>query len=122
VINAIVSHHSDTAAESLYATIVQAADAMSAGRPGARRETLEKYVKRLERLESISNSYGGVERSFAIQAGRELRVIVKADKINDGEATRMCRDIAKQIETELTYPGEVKVTLVREFRVTEYAR
>jgi ribonuclease Y len=122
VINAIVSHHSDTAAESLYATIVQAADAMSAGRPGARRETLEKYVKRLERLEAISNSYNGVERSFAIQAGRELRVIVKADKISDGEASRMCRDIAKQIEDELTYPGEVKITLVREFRITEYAR
>ncbi|MCD8141430.1 MAG: ribonuclease Y [Planctomycetaceae bacterium] len=122
VINAITSHHSDTAAESLYATIVQAADAMSAGRPGARRETLEKYVKRLERLEAISNSYPGVERSFAIQAGRELRVIVKADKVTDGEAQRMCRDIAKQIETELTYPGEVKITLVREFRITEYAR
>ncbi len=122
VVNAIMSHHSDTAAESLYATIVQAADAMSAGRPGARRETLEKYVKRLERLEAISNSYGGVERSFAIQAGRELRVIVKAEKISDSEAQRMCRDIAKQIETELTYPGEVKVTLVREFRITEYAR
>lgn len=122
VMNAIVSHHSDAAAESLYATIVQAADAMSAGRPGARRETLEKYVKRLERLEAISNSYAGVERSFAIQAGRELRVIVKADKINDNEASRLCRDIAKQIENELTYPGEVKVTLVREFRITEYAR
>ncbi len=122
VVNAITSHHSDTAAESLYATIVQAADAMSAGRPGARRETLEKYVKRLERLEAISNSYPGVERSFAIQAGRELRVIVKADKVSDGEAQRMCRDIAKQIETELTYPGEVKITLVREFRITEYAR
>ncbi|MCD8350974.1 MAG: ribonuclease Y [Planctomycetaceae bacterium] len=122
VVNAITSHHSDTAAESLYATIVQAADAMSAGRPGARRETLEKYVKRLERLEAISNSYPGVERSFAIQAGRELRVIVKADKVSDGDAQRMCREIAKQIETELTYPGEVKITLVREFRITEYAR
>ncbi len=122
VVNSIVAHHSDAAADSLYATIVQAADAMSAGRPGARRETLEKYVKRLERLEAISNSYTGVERSFAIQAGRELRVIVKADKITDSEASRMCRDIAKQIETELTYPGEVKVTLVREFRITEYAR
>lgn len=122
VVNAILSHHSDAAAESLYATIVQAADAMSAGRPGARRETLEKYVKRLERLEAISNSYPNVERSFAIQAGRELRVIVKADKVTDNEASRMCRDIAKQIETELTYPGEVKVTLVREFRITEYAR
>jgi ribonuclease Y len=119
VVNAIVSHHSDTAAESLYATLVQAADAMSAGRPGARRETLEKYVKRLE---AISNSYNGVERSFAIQAGRELRVIVKADKVSDGEASRMCRDIAKQIEDELTYPGEVRITLVREFRITEYAR
>ncbi|MDR3210940.1 MAG: ribonuclease Y [Planctomycetota bacterium] len=122
VINAVVSHHSDTAAESLYATIVQAADAISAGRPGARRETLEKYVKRLERLEAISNSYPNVERSFAIQAGRELRVIAKADKVTDGEAAKMCREIAKQIETELTYPGEVKVTLVRELRITEYAR
>lgn len=122
VVNSVVAHHSDAAAESIYATIVQAADAMSAGRPGARRETLEKYVKRLERLEAISNSYPNVERSFAIQAGRELRVIAKAEKITDGEAMRMCRDIAKQIETELTYPGEVKVTLVREFRVTEYAR
>ncbi len=122
VVNAITAHHSDTSAETLYATIVQAADAMSAGRPGARRETLEKYVKRLERLEAISNSYNGVERSFAIQAGRELRVIVKAEKITDSEAARMCRDIAKQIETELTYPGEVKVTLVREYRITEYAR
>ncbi|MDR0361124.1 MAG: ribonuclease Y [Planctomycetota bacterium] len=122
VVNAIVAHHSDAAAESLYATIVQAADAMSAGRPGARRETLEKYVKRLERLEAISNSYPNVERSFAIQAGRELRVIARADRISDAEATRMCRNIAKKIEAELTYPGEVKVTLVREFRVTEYAR
>ncbi len=122
VVNSIVAHHSDTSSETLYAVIVQAADAMSAGRPGARRETLEKYVKRLERLEAISNSYNGVERSFAIQAGRELRVIVKADKISDAEAARMCRDIAKQIENELTYPGEVKVTLVREFRITEYAR
>ncbi len=122
VVNAVTSHHSDTAAESLYAAIVQAADAMSAGRPGARRETLEKYVKRLERLEAISNSYPNVERSFAIQAGRELRVIVKADKVTDNEAGHMCRDIAKQIEEELTYPGEVKITLVREFRITEYAR
>jgi ribonuclease Y len=122
VINAITAHHSDAAAESLYATIVQAADAMSAGRPGARRETLEKYIKRLERLEAISNSYPGVERSFAIQAGRELRVIVKADKVGDDESTRMCREIARQIETELTYPGEVKITLVREFRIVEYAR
>ncbi|MDR1612355.1 MAG: ribonuclease Y [Planctomycetota bacterium] len=122
VVNAVVAHHSDAAAESLYATIVQAADAMSAGRPGARRETLEKYVKRLERLEAISNGYPNVERSFAIQAGRELRVIARADKISDAEAARMCRDIAKRIETELTYPGEVKITLVREFRVIEYAR
>ena len=122
VVNAVVGHHSDVAAESLYATIVQAADAISAGRPGARRETLEKYVKRLERLEAIANGYPNIEKSFAIQAGRELRVIVKADKVSDAEAGRICRDIARQIENELTYPGEVKVTLVREFRIVEYAR
>jgi len=122
VINSVIHHHTPGAGEDLYATIVQAADAISAARPGARRETLEKYVKRLERLESIANNYPEVERAFAIQAGRELRVIARAEKVNDEEASRICRLIAKQIEDELTYPGEVKVTLVRELRITEYAR
>ncbi len=122
VISAILNHHSPDAADSLYATIVQAADAISAARPGARRETLENYVKRLERLESIANSYPQVEKTFAIQAGRELRVIADASKISDGECQKICRNIAQQIEDELTYPGEVKVTMVREYRITEYAR
>jgi len=122
VVNSISAHHTMNAAESLYATLVQAADAISASRPGARRETLEKYIKRLERLEAIANSYPNIEKSFAIQAGRELRVIVKADKVSDAEAATMARAIAKQIEDELTYPGEVKVTLIRETRIIEYAR
>ncbi len=122
VINAITAHHKPDAAESIYATLVQAADAISAARPGARRETLEKYIKRLERLEAIATNYSNVEKAFAIQAGRELRVIVKAEKISDSEATHMCRQMAKQIEDELTYPGEVKVTMIREYRITEYAR
>jgi ribonuclease Y len=122
VIEAVTLHHDPGAAESIYATIVQAADAISAGRPGARRETLEKYIKRLERLEAIANTYPNIERSFAIQAGRELRVIANAEKLTDDQASKVCRQIAKQIEEELTYPGEVKVTLLREFRVTEYAR
>lgn len=122
VIASIVHHHTPGAADSLYATIVQAADAISASRPGARRETLENYVKRLERLESIANSYEQVEKSFAIQAGRELRVIADANKMSDSECQQVCRKIAKQIEDELTYPGEVKVTMVREYRITEYAR
>jgi len=122
VINSVTAHHTPGAAESIYAILVQAADAISASRPGARRETLEKYIKRLERLEAIATSYPHVEKAFAIQAGRELRVIVKAEKVGDGEATQMCRQMAKQIEDELTYPGEVKVTLIRELRITEYAR
>lgn len=122
VISSVTSHHVQGEQESIYATLVQAADAISAGRPGARRETLERYIKRLEKLEAIANSYENVEKSFAIQAGRELRVIAKAEKLNDDQAARVCRQIAKQIEDELTYPGEVKVTLIRELRITEYAR
>lgn len=122
VLDSILHHHTPGAAESLYATIVQAADAISAGRPGARRESLENYIKRLERLETIANSYPAIEKSFAIQAGRELRVFASAEKMSDADAARTCRQIAKQIEDELTYPGEVKITLVREFRITEFAR
>ena len=102
--------------------IVSAADAVSASRPGARRETLEKYVQRLEKLEEIAKRFEGVELAYAIQAGREVRVVVNADKVDDALAVKVCRDIAKAVEDELTYPGEVKVTLIRERRVVEYAR
>jgi len=101
---------------------VAAADAISASRPGARRETLERYIKRLEKLEEIANAFDGVEGSFAIQAGREIRVIVDAQKISDDSAMRTAREIAKKIEEEMTYPGEIKVTLLREVRCIEYAR
>lgn len=123
IINAIASHHEgEVKPESLYAIIVQIADAISAARPGARRETLEKYIKRLEKLESIASSHVGIEKAFAIQAGREVRVIAKPDKLNDKEAQRICREIAQEIERDLSYPGEVKITLIRENRFVEYAR
>ncbi|MHC4871725.1 MAG: ribonuclease Y [Planctomycetota bacterium] len=123
VINAIASHHEcEVKPDSLYAVIVQIADAISAARPGARRETLEKYIKRLEKLESIASSHVGIDKAFAIQAGREVRVIAKPDKINDKESGRICREIAQEIERELSYPGEVKITLIRENRFVEYAR
>jgi ribonuclease Y len=102
--------------------IVAAADAVSASRPGARRETLEKYIKRLERLEGIASGFKGVSKAYAIQAGREVRVIVDANSVNDRDAAKTCHDIAQEIERELSYPGEVKVTLIRETRVVEYAR
>jgi ribonuclease Y len=123
VINSIASHHEgEVKPESLYAVIVQIADAISASRPGARRETLEKYIKRLEKLESIANAHVGIDKAFAIQAGREIRVIAKPDKLDDKDAHRACREIAQEIESELSYPGEVKVTLIREKRFIEYAR
>jgi len=122
VVNAVAAHHEEVPATSIYAVLVQAADAISAARPGARRESLERYVKRLERLEEIAQSHDGVERAFAIQAGREVRVIIKADKVAEHACSRICRRIAKEIEEELTYPGEVKITLIRESRFIEYAR
>jgi len=122
IVNAIAAHHEDVPPESLYAILVQAADAISAARPGARRESLEKYIQRLEKLEEIANSYEGVEKSFAIQAGREVRVVVRPEKIPENNAIKLCRDIAGEIEKELSYPGEIKVTLIRETRVVEYAR
>jgi ribonucrease Y len=122
VVNAIAAHHEDVPPESLYAVLVQVGDAISAARPGARRESMERYIKRLERLEDIANNYDGVEKAFAIQAGRELRVIAKATMLGEGECTRICCDIAKEIEEELSYPGEVKVTMIRENRFVEYAR
>ena len=122
IINAIASHHSDIPPESLYAIVVQVADAISAARPGARRESLEKYIKRLERLEDIATAYDGIEKAFAIQAGREVRVIAKADALDESDCRRISREIAKQIENELNYPGEVKINLIREERFIEYAR
>ncbi len=122
VVNAIASHHEEVPVETVYAVLVNAADAISASRPGARRETLEKYIKRLEKLQSIALSFNGVESAYAIQAGREVRVIVHPDKVGDNLAAKICHDVAKGIEEELEYPGEVTVTVIREKRIVEKAR
>ena len=122
VINAVAAHHGDVEPESLIACIVQAADAISAARPGARRETLDTYTNRLKQLEDICNEYKGVDKSFAIQAGREVRVMVVPDKISDADMVIMGRDICKRIEDELEYPGQIKVNIIRESRVTNYAK
>ena len=122
VINAVESHHGDVEPTSLIACIVQAADTISAARPGARRETLETYTNRLNQLEDITNSFKGVEKSFAIQAGREIRVMVVPEQVSDADMILLARDIAKQIEAELEYPGQIKVNLIRESRVMEYAK
>jgi len=122
IINAVGSHHNDIEPTSIEAVIVQIADAISAARPGARRETMDNYIKRLENLEGIAESFEGVEKSYAIQAGRELRVIVNNEKIPDGDVKELARKIAKQIETDLRYPGRIKITMIRETRIVEYAR
>ena len=122
VINSVASHHGDCEAESLIACIVQAADTISAARPGARRETLETYTTRLTKLENIANEFKGVDKTFAIQAGREIRVIVVPEQVSDADMVLLARNISKQIEDELEYPGQIKVSLIRESRVTDYAK
>lgn len=122
IVQAIATHHEDGRNNNLLGVLVQVADTLSAARPGARREMIETYVKRLEELESIAKSFNGVDRCFAIQAGREIRILVENEKISDDDAVMLCKDIIKKIESELTYPGQIKVTVIRETRVTDYAR
>jgi ribonuclease Y len=122
VIHAMECHHGDYEPRSLEAVLVNGADALSAARPGARREILETYVKRLEKLEHIADGFKGVQKAFAVQAGRELRIIVEATRLTDDEALWLSRDVAKKIESELQYPGQIKVTVIRETRAVEYAR
>ena len=122
IVNAIAAHHEEVKAETVLAPLVDAADALSGARPGARREVLESYVRRLEDLERIGRSFSGVEKSFAVQAGREVRVIVSPGSVTDGEAAVLAREVAHRIEDEMTYPGQIKVTVIREMRATEFAR
>ena len=122
IVNAIAAHHEEVKAETILAPLVDAADALSGARPGARREMVETYVRRLEELERISNSFKGVEKSYAVQAGREIRIIVQSNVVSDEEAARMAREVALKIESEMTYPGQVKVTVIREVRAVDYAR
>jgi len=122
IIQAIATHHDDGRTNTLLGVLVQAADTLSAARPGARREMLETYVKRLEELESIANSFSGVDKCYAIQAGREIRILVENERISDNDTVMLCKDIIKKIETDLTYPGQIKVTVIRETRVSDFAR
>ena len=122
IINAVAAHHGDEEFKSLIACIVQAADTISAARPGARRETLDTYTNRLKQLEDIANSFKGVDKSFAIQAGREVRVMVVPEQVSDDDMVLMARDLSKKIESELEYPGQIKVNIIRESRVTDYAK
>ena len=122
VVNAIGAHHNDIEPTTLEAIIVQIADAISAARPGARKETIDNYIKRLEILENVALQFDGIEKAYAIQAGRELRILVNSDQINDEKAAELCRQITKKIETDLRYPGRIRVTIIRETRIVEYAR
>ena len=122
VVHAIHAHHNDVEPQTVIACLVQAADAISAARPGARRENLENYIKRLEKLEEVTSSFRGVEKSYAIQAGREVRIIVKPEVVSEDEMTLLAREIAQRIENELEYPGQIKVHLLREVKIVEYAK
>jgi ribonuclease Y len=122
IVHAIAAHHEDTTPDTILDILVQAADTLSGARPGARREMLESYIKRLDDLEKIAMSFNGVNKSFAIQAGREIRIMVEGDKVDDDQSFILCKDIAKKIEKDLTYPGQIKVTLIRETRAVEYAK
>ena len=122
VINSIASHHGDIEPTSIISVLVKAADTLSAARPGARKETLEKYIKRLEKLEEICEKFAGVEKSYAVQAGRECRIIVKPDEVTDVESTLLARNITKEIEGHLKYPGHIKVIVIRETRAIDYAK
>jgi ribonuclease Y len=122
IINVIASHHHEVEQESVEAIVVEAADAISGARPGARREDLEQYLKRLRALEEIANSFKGVSQSYAIQAGREVRIIVKPEEIDDLASARLARDIAKKVEETMQYPGQIKVTVIREMRAVEFAK
>lgn len=122
IVNAIAAHHEDVKAETILAPLVDAADALSGARPGARREMMETYTRRLEELERIVNEFKGVEKSYAVQAGREIRIMVQHDIVSDDEASRMAREVARKIENEMTYPGQVKVTVIREMRAVDYAK
>ena len=122
MLHAIEAHHGDVEIRTVVAALVQAADAISAARPGARSENYENYIKRLQKLEEICTSYDGVEKSYAIQAGREVRIMISPEKINDEKMTLVAREIAKRIEEEMDYPGQIKINLIRESRVVEYAK
>ena len=122
ILHAIEAHHGDVEPRTIIACLVQAADAISAARPGARRENVENYIKRLQKLEEIANSFDGVEKCYAIQAGREIRILVKPEVVKDDQTVLVAREIAKKIESELDYPGQVKVHVVRESRAIEYAK
>ena len=117
-----MAHHGDVEAQTLVAALVQAADAISAARPGARRENLETYIKRLQKLEEIANDFNGVDKSFAIQAGREIRIMIKPEVVSDDSMIIVAKDIVKRIESELEYPGQIKVSLIRETRAVDYAK
>ena len=122
VVNAIEAHHGDVEPKTVIAVLVQAADAVSAARPGARRENVENYIRRLQKLEELTGSYPGVEKAYAIQAGREVRIMVKPDEVTEDNMILLARDIAKKIEAELEYPGQIKINVIRETKAVEYAK